>query len=121
MSKFSLKVDEAMRKEEGLINACKICNGRTNQEIRIHTVYVPICFKCEDEVVIRSKKFNDMKKRMAHMIEMSSTKDKMYGEMEKENLQLKNIILSSGQTTAKLQKEIDDLSWDTPPPPKPEM
>jgi len=101
MSKFKLKVDEAMRKAEGLIHDCKICNGRTNQKIRIHTVYVAICWKCEDQVVIRSEKFKSMKGRIDHMIEMSAKKDKLYAEMK---------------------KELDNLSWrPLPPPPKPEM
>jgi len=60
MSEFSLKVDEAMRKADGLIHDCKICNGRTNQKIRIFTVHVAICYKCENEIVIRSKKYQDL-------------------------------------------------------------
>ena len=45
---------ENIRRGEKMEFDCKVCNGRTNQEVRIHTVYVPICYKCVDEIVFRS-------------------------------------------------------------------
>ena len=42
------KVTDSMRWD------CKVCGGRTNQRIKIATVYFPICWKCEKAIRDRS-------------------------------------------------------------------
>lgn len=48
-----IREETAKPEKKPVMGTCKVCNGVTNNFVRMFTTLVPICWKCEKEIAFR--------------------------------------------------------------------